>query len=524
MFKSTRKNDNIISVSEEDSEEQSIFRRHKKMIDRMPVNVMVCDKETLTIIEANQTSIRTLKKLQHLIPIRAENLIGTCIDEFHKNPAHQRQILNDPDNLPFSTTIPLGEEFLDLLVQDLDEEHFLLTWSLVTDKVKAEEESRQLLNMLDRMPLNIMTCDPETFEINYVNSTSLETLRKVEHLLPVKAEDIKGSSIDIFHKTPKVQRDIVKMPANLPHLARIKLGEEVLLLRVYPIFGDSGKYRRVMLSWDIITGQDRAEKELQSIATQVASAATQLTMTSDLLGKQAASAYEKTTEVVKEADETSQSVTEVAAAVEEMTASISEIQRQIDHSMEYVKQAVDQSRTTSQTIETLDVAAGEIGSVIKLIEDIAGQTNLLALNATIEAARAGEAGKGFAVVANEVKSLATQTTDATTDITSRVEGIQESTQKSVEAIRNISDTIQTVSESCGSINDAVNEQSGVTAEISRNMQQQAERAKNASAKLSDVIKDIDDTEVASKELQGAAMALNEMAGKLSKDIVTLLAD
>ncbi|MFC7050789.1 methyl-accepting chemotaxis protein [Emcibacter nanhaiensis] len=495
---------------------------HGKIIESIPINVMVCDKETFTVTGANHTSIQTLRKLEHLIPIRADELIGTCIDQFHKHPEHQRKLLADPANLPYNTTISLGEEYLDLLVQDLDADHLLLTWSLVTDRVKTERETGQLLDMLDKMPLNIMTCDPETFEINYVNQTSLEMLRKIEHLLPVRAEDVKGSSIDIFHKNPEIQRRILSNPDNLPHQARIQLGNETLNLRIYPIFGSTGKFRRIMVSWDVITAQALVEKEVEQISSQVSAAATQLTMTSEQLNVQADQAHEKAAHAAGEAAQTSASVKNVAAATEEMTANISEIQRQINHSMSFVQQAVDQSRDTSETIKTLDVAAGEIGSVIKLIEDIAGQTNLLALNATIEAARAGEAGKGFSVVASEVKNLATQTTQATTDITNRVEEIQNSTQKSVEAILKISETIQTVNDACGAINDAVNEQSGATAEISRNIQQEAGRSEKMSDNLGEINQIIDKTGISSQELQAAARELNNMARKLSEDIQNLL--
>ncbi|WP_321390982.1 methyl-accepting chemotaxis protein [Emcibacter sp.] len=522
MLKRTKGPFDSDSVNVKSSSIDDMSSLQGKIIENIPINVMVCDKETFVVTQANRTSIETLKKLQHLIPIEAENLVGTCIDVFHKNPEHQRQLLADPGNLPYSTTISLGEEYLDLLVQDLDDKHFLLTWALVTDRVNTERETGQLLDMLDKMPLNIMTCDPETFTINYVNETSLATLEKIEALLPVKAGQILGNSIDIFHKKPEVQRHILADPSNLPHEARIQLGDETLMLRVYPIYGKGGNYRRIMLSWDIITAQAVVEKEVESISSQVSAAATQLTMTSEQLNKQADTAQEKASQAASEAEQTSASVKNVAAATEEMTANISEIQRQINHSMSVIGQAVEQSQTTSETIKTLDVSAGEIGSVIKLIEDIASQTNLLALNATIEAARAGEAGKGFSVVASEVKNLATQTTQATTDITTRVEEIQNSSQKSVDAILKISDIIQTVSDACSAINDAVNEQSGATAEISRNIQQEAGRSENMSVNLSEITQIIGQTGTSSQELQAAAQELNEMAKKLSEDIRNLL--
>src|SRR3546814_3320408 len=106
--------------------------------------------------------------------------------------------------------------------------------------------------------------------------------------------------------------------------------------------------------------------------------------------------------------------------------------------------AAEQARTTKGEVEALFDAAQRIGAVVNMIQDIAEQTNLLALNATIEAARAGEAGKGFAVVASEGKSLATQTAKATEEISQQIGDIQSSTGSAVQAIAQITATIEEV--------------------------------------------------------------------------------
>lgn len=85
-------------------------------------------------------------------------------------------------------------------------------------------------------------------------------------------------------------------------------------------------------------------------------------------------------------------------------------------------------------MESLKRATGEIHKIIESIESIADQTNLLALNATIEAARAGAAGKGFAVVANEIKELARQTADSTTEITALINSLTEQVDGSVSSM------------------------------------------------------------------------------------------
>jgi methyl-accepting chemotaxis protein len=139
--------------------------------------------------------------------------------------------------------------------------------------------------------------------------------------------------------------------------------------------------------------------------------------------------------------------------------------------------AVETSGQASKTVEKLGDSSREIGQVIKLITTIAGQTNLLALNATIEAARAGEAGKGFAVVASEVKELARQTAKATEDIGRMIEAIQQGTSGATDGISKIHGVITQIHEYEQSIAAAVEEQSAVITDISRNAQAASDSAK-----------------------------------------------
>ncbi|MDP3317993.1 MAG: methyl-accepting chemotaxis protein, partial [Bosea sp. (in: a-proteobacteria)] len=111
---------------------------------------------------------------------------------------------------------------------------------------------------------------------------------------------------------------------------------------------------------------------------------------------------------------------QTAAATEEMSANIAEIGQRAHTSLVVAHRAVSDAGQMNQAVARLREVTASIGTVVGLIADIAAQTNLLALNATIEAARAGEAGRGFAVVASEVKSLATQTANATGDIASQI--------------------------------------------------------------------------------------------------------
>ena len=187
------------------------------MLDHMPVNVMVCDPKDLSITYVNQTSIDTLKPLKHLLPCKADELLGQCIDIFHKDPAHQRRMLSDPKNLPHRTNITLGDEILDLLVTAVNDGDgnyaaAMLTWSIVTEKVKQDTEAFRLNQMISTMPVNVMMLEVENFTITYANETSISTLKPLEHLLPCKAEELVGQCVDIFHKDPSHQRRLLADP------------------------------------------------------------------------------------------------------------------------------------------------------------------------------------------------------------------------------------------------------------------------------------------------------------------------
>jgi methyl-accepting chemotaxis protein len=205
-----------------------------------------------------------------------------------------------------------------------------------------------------------------------------------------------------------------------------------------------------------------------------------------------------------------------------MASSVNEISRQVQDSARIAGEAVGQARSTTERVGELSKAATRIGDVVELINTIAGQTNLLALNATIEAARAGEAGRGFAVVASEVKALAEQTSKATGEIGHQIAGIQAATQDSVNAIKEISGTIEKLSEISSAIAAAVEEQGAATQEISRNVQQAAQGTQEVSANITDVQRGASETGSASSQVLSAAKSLSGDSARLRAEVSKFL--
>jgi methyl-accepting chemotaxis protein len=269
---------------------------------------------------------------------------------------------------------------------------------------------------------------------------------------------------------------------------------------------------------DMIRLADSFEAAVGEIVETVSSASTELEASAGTLTSTAERAQQVTTMVAAASEEASTNVQSVASATEELSSSVNEISRQVQESARMAGDAVDQARVTNDRVSELSKAAARIGDVVELINTIAGQTNLLALNATIEAARAGEAGRGFAVVASEVKALAEQTAKATGEIGQQITGIQAATQESVGAIKEISGTIERLSEIASTIAAAVEEQGAATQEISRNVQQAAHGTQQVSSNITDVQRGASETGSASAQVLSAAQSLSSDSNRLKLEV------
>ncbi|MCA9016434.1 MAG: PAS domain-containing protein, partial [Planctomycetaceae bacterium] len=503
--------------------------RVQNMMENIPVNVMMANTK-LEITYVNPASKKQLSALQQFLPVKVENLVGQNIDIFHKNPAYQRGVLSDPSNLPSRAVIQVGPEKLDLLVSPVMDGYGkyvgpMVTWEVITEKLRLENEMARIQNMMDNIPINVLLANKD-FDLVYMNPASHKQLKEIEHLLPKPVDQLIGQSIDIFHKNPEMQRKLLADPSNMPHRAKIKVGDETLDLEATAIFDKDNNYIGPMICWSVISDQvklaDDFESEIQGIVSVVTSSATEMQASSKSLSDMSDETARQSQVVAAASEQATRNVETVSSAAEELSASISEIARHVQEQSHMTSQAVGEADRTNDTIKELGDASSEIGQVVKVITSIAQQTNLLALNATIEAARAGEAGKGFAVVANEVKELARQTARATEEISEKIGAIQGSTNIAVSAIGSIGESIRKINEISTTIASAVEEQTAATNEISRNVAEAARGTAEVTNNISGVSQAASDSGTAANDMLAAAQGLTQESVKLDEAAASFL--
>ena len=256
-------------------------------------------------------------------------------------------------------------------------------------------------------------------------------------------------------------------------------------------------------------------RQLERAANSVASGAQSTATTLSAIRHRADALTDRTSGAQATAETFSQ-------AAEKFTQSAHGIGAQVRDASKLADEASAAAREASLNVERLRESSAAIGNVVNLIATIAKQTTLLALNSTIEAARAGSAGRGFAVVASEVKALAVQTQNATEEIKTKIDALQQDAATSFDAVHRISAAIDAIKPVFAHVNGAVAEQNETTGEITQNAASASQFIASVGTSSAEIDNAAKEAETHGESVAQAGKAVTMFAEKLKTRCAVLL--
>jgi methyl-accepting chemotaxis protein len=495
--------------------------RAQAALDVTATNVMIADAD-FNIGYVNVSLAAMLAEAEadirkQLPGFDARAVIGTNIDSFHKNPAHQRSLLNQLRGT-YTAKLQIGGRAFSLIVNPIVDKGgrrsgTVVEWKDQTVELAAREreqhlaaENTRIKNALDNCTTNVMIADNDG-KIIYMNDSISAMMRLAEsdirkQLPQFDANKLIGANFDGFHRNPAHQRNVLGSLRGT-HRAQITIGGRTFALIANPINDDKGVRIGSVAEWKDRTAEVAVEAEVAGIVSGAADG--DLTARIAVEGKEGffktlgeginqllsiisgglrdvsgalAGLSAASDQISSTAQSLSQAASEQAAGVEETSASMEQMTASIAQNTDnatvtdgIATRAAAEAMEGGEAVKMTVAAMKQIAKKVAIIDDIAYQTNLLALNAAIEAARAGEHGKGFAVVAAEVRKLAERSQVAAQEIgevaSSSVDMAEQAGKLLAQMVPNIKKTSELVQE----ITAASQEQSAGVGQINASMAQ-----------------------------------------------------
>ena len=268
---------------------------------------------------------------------------------------------------------------------------------------------------------------------------------------------------------------------------------------------------------------DHLAKTVKSVAELVDATSRKIMRQAEGMTASALDSAEKTRIIAEASQAADASVGVLDEAATALQRSIGAIAAEMDQAKTIAAAAAGQARLSGVVTGELSTRASRIGEIVDMITAIAQRTNMLALNATIEAARAGEAGRGFAVVAQEVKALASQTTEATNDIGAQIRAMQTTATQAADALTAIGGSVAAIDAISTSIGAAVVLQGEATDRIGHSVGGAMAASRRVNAAMGDVDRATAQTGNAAADMLIDIADLNEQVGSLNDEVLDAIA-
>lgn len=262
---------------------------------------------------------------------------------------------------------------------------------------------------------------------------------------------------------------------------------------------------------------------LGSSSREILAATAQLAATA----AESAAAVAQTTTTVEEVKQTSQLSSQKAKYVSEQAQKVADVsqtgRRAVDQTIDGMNGIRQQMGAVAESILSLSAQGQAIGEIIATVDDLAAQSKLLAVNASIEAAKAGDEGKGFSVVAQEVRTLAEQSKQATTQVRGILHDIQKATSSAVlateQATKTVENGVRQSSEagaSIGTLAENVNAAAQAAIQIAATSQEQFVGMDQVATAMENIKQASTQTVASTRQVEAAAQQLHELGQKLKE--------